>query len=101
MSVHKVARGAVGAYELKLVAATPDTVEFASNLSSVEVVSDGSAAIYFTVDGDAPTVKGGDCFYLPAGAICSREVESKTNASTIVQVISPGTPTYSVARASD
>lgn len=100
MSVHKVAPGAVGAHELTLAANASDTIEFASNLANVEVVSDGTAAVYFTVDGGAPSVKGADCFYLPAGSACSREVESKTNQPTIVQLISVGTPTYSVARAS-
>jgi endonuclease YncB( thermonuclease family) len=100
MSVHKVGRGEVGAHEAVLAANTIDTVEFASNLSDVEVVSDGSAAIYFTVDGDTPAVKGPNCFYLPAGGACSREVASKANQPTVVQLISTGTPTYSVARVS-
>lgn len=98
MSVHKVGHDEVGAYELALSADTPEVVEFASNLARVEVVSDGSASIYFTVDGGAPAVKGTNCFYLPAGAICSREVESKTNRPTVVQIISAGSPICSVAR---
>src|SRR4051812_46118160 len=101
MSVHKVGRGEVGAHELVLAANTVDTVEFASNLAQVEVVSDGAAAIYYTVDGEEPTVKGTNCFYLPAGGPCSREVESKTNQPTVVRLISPGTPTCSVARVSE
>ncbi len=101
MAIHKIGRNEVGAHEVVLQANTVDTVEFASNLAKVEVVSDGSAATYFTVDGGTPAVKGTACFYLPAGAICSREVESKTNQPTVVQLISAGTPKYSVARVSE
>lgn len=99
MATHKVSRDAIGSYEHALTADTVDTVEFASNLAAVEVVSDGAAAIYFTIDGDAPTIKGADCFYLPGGAICSRAVASKKNQATVVRLISVGTPIYSVAKA--
>jgi hypothetical protein len=100
MATYAVERDAVGAYELALKANSVDVVEFASNLAKVEVISDGQAAIYFTVDGEAPTLKGENCFYLPAGLAAVREVQSPRNQPTIVQLISSGTPSYSVARVS-
>lgn len=101
MPVHKVGRGEVGVHELALAANTVDAVEFSSDLTRVEVVKDSGAAIYFTIDGSEPSIKGTDCFYLPAGVACSREVSSPAYKTTVVRLISAGTPTYSVSRVSE
>src|SRR4051795_1476005 len=99
MAEYNVGARGVGVYEKALVAKSVDTVVFADDLDAVEVLSDGSAAIYFTVDGDIPTVGGTDCFHLPA-LTSAREVPSNRVGVTVVKLISPGTPTYSVARVS-
>jgi hypothetical protein len=61
----------------------------------------GTAPIFFTVshpggDGNVPTVGGQGCYQLPA-AISSLDVRHDGQFGTIVQLISSGTPSYSVA----
>ena len=98
MTVVKLAEGAVGAHEHVLAANTADTIEFAEDLKRVEIVNvNGAGAIYFTVDGSAPTVGGEGCGYLPASA-CSRIVTSRSPEKTIVRLISAVPVKYSVAR---
>lgn len=80
-------------------ATTVETVtltDLATKRGEVEVVNrDGVAAIYFTVDGAAPTVAGDDCYVLPA-AVGSLIVKSPANVAAVVKLISDGTPQYSV-----
>lgn len=99
MASYSVAAGAIGAYAKTLVASTVDTITFADDVVGVEVVSDGSAAVYFTVDGTAPTVAGASTYLIPAGLMV-RSVKSAPSNGVVVKVISAGTPVYSVARAS-
>lgn len=63
----------------------------------VEVMSvDGAARVYFTTDGEDPTVGGAGCHVLPA-AVCSVEVADETPGGTAtVKLISAGTPLVSV-----
>jgi hypothetical protein len=95
VATHTVAADEIGAHSKTLGANTVDTVNFADDVKQIEVVSDGAAELYFTVDGTAPTVGGAKCYYLPAfgGA---REVPVHTGGT--VKLISSGTPKYSVAR---
>lgn len=97
------AAGAVGVYEKTLVADTADTVTFSDWPETIEVLSDGDAAIYVRVDGTAPAVGGGDSWYIPAGGMFSRTIPiHEDNAAheggLVVKLISAGTPTYSVNR---
>lgn len=98
MASYSVARGEVGAHGKTLTASTVDTVTFAENIHTVEIVSDGDDAIYVGVDGVVPTVGGAANYYLPASA-STREVKSDNGAATVIKLISAGTPTYSVSRA--
>lgn len=91
-----VPAGQIGAHALALVANTVTEVDFADDLDRVEVVSDGAAAVYFTVDGSAPTVAGTNTYFLPA-ALGAKEVHPPTGGGTKVRLISAGTPTVSVA----
>lgn len=98
MASYTVAAGLVGAHAKTLVASTVDTVTFtATDLDEVEVLSDGTAAVYFTVDGTTPTVAGDGMWEIPA-ARAVRTVQVPTAGATIVKLISSGTPVYSVAR---
>lgn len=104
MASYEVAAGKVGAHAKALVADTVDTVTFKTRAASVEVVSDGTAELYFSIDGTTPTVGGDNCYYLPATA-SSREVPVPTEAlvggaEVVVKLISHGTTHYSVARVS-
>jgi hypothetical protein len=86
----------VTATSFSLAAATVDRVTFEGNYERVEVLNrDGADEVYFTVDGADPTVAGDGTHVLPAqiGAVV---VPSPGRRSTVVRLISAGTPTYSV-----
>ncbi len=75
-----------------------DVTSFATAATTrVEVVSvDGTSEVYFTTDGSAPTVAGSNCHVIPA-AISATEVADETPGGTsVVKLISAGTPKVSV-----
>lgn len=79
-----------------LAASTVDTVTLTSPYPSVEVLNrDGAAAIYFTVDGSTPTVEGDNTFVL-LDSKSALEVNTNSGTTSVVKLISAGTPTYSV-----
>lgn len=84
-----------------LTANTVDTVILTAPCTSINVVNTtGSAAIYFTADlvGGAnaqPTVNGVDCRVLPAD-VSAVEVKLIGGNGVVVNLISSGTPSYSV-----
>lgn len=79
-----------------LTANTVDTVNLPAAATVVEVLNrDGTAEIYFTIDGNDPAVAGDDTNVLPA-AMGSLEVGSPLAAQTVVKLISSGTPKYTV-----
>lgn len=84
-------------YAKTLTADSIDVVGFAGSVEEVEVLSDGSAAIYLTVDGSDPSVAGGDCYELPA-LPCTRVIPVRNYESVTVKLISAGTPMYSVCQ---
>ena len=81
-----------------LTANTVETVSFLGNVAAVEVISDGSAACFYTVDGTTPTVNGGNCYILPAGSV-SVDTRRMDGPADVLKFISTGTPTLSVQRA--
>jgi hypothetical protein len=96
---YSVAPGEVGCYEKVLAAEVVDTVTIAGTYPAVEIVSSGEEAVYVTVDGAEPTVAGQHCFALPAGPPAVRQLKlHKREPDTVVRLVSPGSPTYSVAR---
>jgi hypothetical protein len=81
-----------------LTASTVDTITFDADYASVEIVNrDGAAEIYATVDTAlTPTVGGDNCDVLPA-VIGSLTLDASGYGSpTTVQLISSGTPAYTV-----
>lgn len=102
MAEYEVAAGEVGTYENKLTAETVDTVTFEAYVPGIEIVTDGTAAVYVTFDGTTPVVKGPNCHVLPAQA-CVRTIRGSGDrtAKPVVKLISSGTPTVSVARTED
>jgi len=79
-----------------LTPSTVTTVTLNGDARSVEVMNlDGAAAIWFTVDGADPTVNGADEYALPA-AISSRPVKSPASGTTVIKLISSGSPRYFV-----
>jgi hypothetical protein len=98
MAAYEVPTGHVGVHEKTLTADTIDKVTFTADLGEVEILTDGSAAIYIMFGADAePTVAGTDCWQIPAGS-ASAVIEPRTSGPTVVNLISSGTPVYSVAR---
>lgn len=98
MTAYAVAAGKVAVHDKALVAATADTVFFADDPAYVEVVTDGTAAIYVTVDASAPTVSGDNTYKVPA--VAGRYPIRHWRPGGVVKLISSGTPTYSVQSAS-
>lgn len=98
MASYTVPAGNIGAQAKTLVSETADTVTFEDTLRKVEVRSNGSAKIYFTVNGSTPTVGGSHCYELPA-AVSVRTVDAGVSSgATVVKLIANGTPEYSVAK---
>ncbi len=95
MPSYTVASGALAAHDKTLTAATVDTVTFTDATSVVEILSDGAARLYVTVDGTTPAVSGANTDLLVAGIASGVRISTTGN---IVKLISSGTPTYSVRR---
>jgi hypothetical protein len=98
MATYTLSAGQRGAYAKTLVASTVDTVDLDGSASTVEVVTDGTAAVYFTVDGTTPTVAGATTYEVPlTGGYTAREVHGHPQIDA-VKLISAGTPKYSVTQ---
>ena len=81
-----------------LTANTVDTITLDGDYAAVEILSrNGAAEIYATVDTSVvPTVGGTNCDVLPA-TIGSLTIDASGYGSpSVVQLISSGTPTYTV-----
>lgn len=87
------------ARHITLVANTVATVTLDADYDQLEVVNvTGTAAIYFTVNGSTPTVKGDGTFVLPA-AVSGWEGEynrTPVMGPAVVKLISTGTPDVAV-----
>lgn len=111
MAEYEVPNGHVGAHEKTLVGGVVDTVTFALGDPSapgwarlptaVEILTDGAADIYATVDGSVPSVGGTNCYRVPAaaGAAVIDVRDSDSTDVVVVKLISSGAPVYSVSRA--
>ena len=92
----RASAGEVAAH-LTLVANTVTTVVFDVDLEVVEVISrDGSADVWYTLDGSTPAPEGTRTYILPAGAMGSDERHPYTSGPTTVKFLSSGTPRVSV-----
>lgn len=90
-----VAPGQIGTALITLTANTVETVTFTDNIGQVDVISlpSNTADLWYTIDGSTPTVGGGNCFFLPAGMVDTREtVNASGGATDLVKLISNGTP---------
>lgn len=101
MATYTVAPTEQGTYDHALAASVTDKVTIARDCDRVEVTSDGTARIYFTVDGSDPTVGGQNGYTLPqTGGYVARDVSVPTGGSTVVKLLSIGTPKYDVVQLS-
>lgn len=111
MAAYTVTVGQIGAHAKVLGAGVVDTVTFSIGATGtpgwanvpqvVEVLSDGIADIYVTVDGSTPTVAGGNTHRVSAAHQSLQIPVDDGNAedAVVVKLISSGAPTYSVSRA--
>jgi len=98
MATHTLTAGETGAYEKTLVASTVDTVIIPTEADTIEIgTTNGTAQIYYTINGGDPTVAGADTILLPAAPNAVRDHSSRGFGATTVKLISSGTPTYWVA----
>lgn len=87
-----------GAYEKSLLANTVDTVTLYANLGgAVEIKAlTGTAPLYVTFDGVAPTVKGDHCYDIQVGT-AAQIWDLPLSYPAVVQLISSAAATYSVS----
>jgi hypothetical protein len=101
MASYTIGPGQIGLYATQLTANTVDTVTISNGAGSshsfdpLEVWADGTAAVYFTVDGSTPTVASQSTYEIPSGASAVRD-HIVASAPTTVKLISSGTPKYSI-----
>jgi hypothetical protein len=98
---YELQRGDIGAHDKPLTPDTIETVTFTDDVDAVEVLNiDGTAAIYFTVNGRDPVVGGNHCWALPAGAASSLVVDVPTAGRSVVKLVSASRVRFSVTRTS-
>lgn len=96
MATYTVAAGEISAQDKVLAANVADTVTFVDPIASLEVLSDGSAAVYVSTQSAFPAAVGSaHCRKIPAGATNAITIRMPGNTQTLT-LISTGTPTYSV-----
>lgn len=96
MATYTVAAGELSAQDKVLAASTADTVTFTDQVTTIEVLSDGSAAIYVCPQpGFTAAVGSAHCRKIPAGGPSSLTLRLSGNTQSLT-LISSGTPTYSV-----
>lgn len=97
MATYTIAVGENGAYEKALVAGVFSEWDFGFSPRSLEIVHDGTAAVYFTTDGSNPVVAGNASRCVPKNH--SRVlVDIPGTGSPVIRCISVGTPVVSVSR---
>ncbi len=96
---YDVSTGERGVHAIALTPNVESVVQFADDISTVEIINmDGAGPVYLTVNGAPATVAGRHTRLLPA-AIGSIMIEPYQSVPTKISLISPGSPTVSVARA--
>lgn len=101
MASYQVAASGYSSQDNTLTANTADTVTFLADALSIEVMTDGTAAVYVTVDGTTPTISGANTFKLPAvGSWNTLTLSVPNEGAPVVKLLSAGTPVYSVSIAS-
>lgn len=82
----------------QLTAATVDTITMPTGWNKCEVVNrDGSAEIWYTVNGSTPATDGSNqaCRLLPA-TICTDEVPLQYSTAEVIKLKSTGAPKYAI-----
>lgn len=93
MAHYEIPKDMVAVHDKMLVPGVIDVIRFGGDRQTVEVLSDGAAAIYVSTNGVEPTVSGPHTYVLPASP-SKRTLSHRGNES--LMLISPGSPTYSI-----
>lgn len=84
-------------YNSTLAAATIDTVTLSAGPAVIEIMNvDGTSRIDYTTDGSAPVVGGNTKTRTLPATQCVDVVNVKSDGSTVIKLISAGTPKYSI-----
>lgn len=84
-------------YHSQLAAGTVDTVTLEEGFNMYEIYNvDGSARIDYTLDGSTPAEGGSATGRVLPATIAVDVVNVKSDGSTVVKLISTGTPHYSI-----
>lgn len=93
-----IAPGQIGAHEIIIPANTPYTFRFGNDVATIEVLShDGAAIIYVTTNGDTPTLRGPQCYVVPA-AMGTVQVPNTNSGPAVVKLIAAAPVLVSVTR---
>lgn len=98
MATYTVAAGAVAKHDIQMVAGQVDTVTFTDNIAAVSILPDGTADVFYTLDGSTPAVNGASSLRIPAGAFVEDALLPEKRSGDQVKIVSAGTPKVSVQR---
>lgn len=96
MPNYNIPAGGIGSPAFALVANQVSTVTFNDDLITVEVITDGTAPLWWRCDAGTPAINDTNSLYIPTLGVDSRQPTSPGN--TTVTLISTGTPTVRVQR---
>lgn len=99
MTSYEVGAAEVGVHSKTLAAGVVDSVTFAEDLREIEVMTSGASDIFVSFGDVVPTVNGNQCFRIQS-LVGSVVLPVKQSGPTKVNLISAGTPVYSVSRTS-
>lgn len=87
-----VAAPQVSSGKFALASNEVSTVVFDGEVDPVQIITDGTAEVWYSFDGVTPTVGGKQCFCIPQGAVVMDSRDPHTTDSVVIKLISTGTP---------
>lgn len=91
-----VASGEVASGTFTLEPGVVSTVTFEDNIGAVQIWTDQTEAVYYTVDGREPEVDDRIAFMIPRGTIATAETANTPGAGDVVKLVSAGSPSVRV-----
>lgn len=91
--------GEVSSGQFALVPNEVSTVTFTDNIGAVQIWTDQSAPVFYTVDGRTPEVDARIAFMIPVGTIANAETANTPGGEDVVKLVSAGSPMVRVERA--
>jgi hypothetical protein len=100
MGNYEITTSQIAAHDKTLAAGVIDTVTFDAYTDRVQIVTDGTADIYYTLDGTDPSVGGANSYKIPSAPGVEERAHPSNQNTLVVKLISAGTPKYSVQKGS-